>query len=83
MRIAARESTLDIIALADGERTVGRDSATVRDVGCQEFNREDQPHRAAPVVAAPELPFGEAVETALRERNPARLLGGGALEPAA
>jgi hypothetical protein len=36
-----------------------------------------------PVIAAPHLPFGDAVATALRERNPARLLGEVALEPAA
>ncbi|MEA2310133.1 MAG: hypothetical protein QOE28_101, partial [Solirubrobacteraceae bacterium] len=28
-----------------------------------------------PVIAAAELPFGDAVAAALRERNPARLLG--------
>ena len=36
-----------------------------------------------PVVSAPDLPFGEAVAIALRERNPARLLGEVVLEPAA
>jgi 6-methylsalicylate decarboxylase len=36
-----------------------------------------------PVIPAAELPFGDAVDVALRERNPSRLLGSAGLEAAA
>jgi 6-methylsalicylate decarboxylase len=59
-----------------GERAV---DAVLREIGVDQLVFGSD----RPVVAAPHLPFGDAVATALRERNPARLLGGGALEPAA
>ena len=51
-----------------GERAV---DAALREIGVDQLVFGSD----RPVVAAPELPFGDAVQTAMRERNPARLLG--------
>jgi hypothetical protein len=52
-----------------GERAV---DAMLREIGVDQLVFGSD----RPVVAAPSLPLGDAVRTALRERNPARLLGG-------
>jgi 6-methylsalicylate decarboxylase len=59
-----------------GERAV---DAVLREIGVDQLVFGSD----RPVVAAPDLPFGDAVQTALRERNPARLLGGAGPELAA
>jgi hypothetical protein len=51
-----------------GERAV---DAVLREIGVDQLVFGSD----RPVVAAPDLPFGDAVQIALRERNPARLLG--------
>jgi 6-methylsalicylate decarboxylase len=51
-----------------GERAV---DAVLREIGVDQLVFGSD----RPVVAALDLPFGDAVQTALRERNPARLLG--------
>ena len=52
-----------------GERAI---DAMLREIGVDQLVFGSD----RPVVAAPNLPLGDAVRTALRERNPARLLGG-------
>jgi predicted TIM-barrel fold metal-dependent hydrolase len=52
-----------------GERAV---DAALREIGVDQLVFGSD----RPVVAAPDLQFGDAVDTALRERNPARLLSG-------
>jgi hypothetical protein len=59
-----------------GERAV---DAALREIGVDQLVFGSD----RPVVAGPHLPFGDAVHIALRERNPARLLGGATPETAA
>jgi hypothetical protein len=59
-----------------GERAV---DTALREIGVDQLVHGSD----RPVVDARRLSLGDAVDAALRERNPARLLGGAALEPAA
>ena len=73
---ATRDAGVFLDVSSYGERAV---DAALREIGVDQLVFGSD----RPVVAAPDLPFGDAVRTALRERNPARLLGGTLPEMAA
>jgi 6-methylsalicylate decarboxylase len=64
----ARDAGVFLDVSSYGERAV---DAVLREIGVDQLVFGSD----RPVVAAPDLPFGDAVQIALRERNPARLLG--------